>query len=68
MIIKSYNPANNEVLGQIQTTNLNDIPNIVNNSKLAFESWGYLSLDDRLSYIQKLYEVIKSKKKNLLNF
>ena len=62
MILKSYNPANNELLGQIETTNLTDILKIVNNSKLAFESWGYLSLEDRLSYIKKLYTVIKSKK------
>ena len=34
MKIKSYNPANNEVLGQIETTSLTDIPKIVNNSKL----------------------------------
>lgn len=62
MIINSYNPANNEVLAQIETTSLYGIAEIVNNSKIAFESWGYLSLDERLSFIRKLYEIIKSKK------
>ena len=65
MNINSYNPANNELLGQIKVTSTNEIENIVNNSKQAFESWGYLTLDERLSYISEVYEKIKSKKEEL---
>lgn len=32
MIIKSYNPVNNEVLGQIELTSISEIEKIVNNS------------------------------------
>ncbi|MBQ3145653.1 MAG: aldehyde dehydrogenase [Clostridia bacterium] len=62
MIIKSYNPSNNELLGQVESTTLSGIEEIVNNSKLAFENWGYSSLEERISYIKQLYDIIKSKK------
>jgi len=62
MIIKSYNPSNNELLGQVESTTLSEIEEIVNKSKLAFENWGYSSLEERISYIKQLYDIIKSKK------
>lgn len=62
MKIKSYNPANNELLGEVEETNLNEIENIFNKSKEASKIWGYLTLEERIQYIQKLYNVIKSKK------
>lgn len=65
MIIKSYNPANNVLLGQIESTTISEIEQIVKNSKIAFRDWGYLSLDERLFYIKKLYEIIKYKKEEL---
>lgn len=33
MTIKSYNPANNELLGQVKSTSIGEIKEIVNNSK-----------------------------------
>ena len=62
MYIKSYNPANNELLGRVESTSIDEIKEIVNNSKQAFESWGYSTLDERLSFIKKIYDEIKSKK------
>lgn len=62
MKIKSYNPANNELLGEIEQTDVNEIKNIVSKSKKAFESWGFLTITERISYIKKLYEAFKSKK------
>lgn len=61
-MIKSYNPANNKLLGQIEETTLSKIQKIVRNSHIAFESWRYLSLEERLSYIEKLYDEIVAKK------
>lgn len=65
MLINSYNPANNELLGQVQSTTLLEIKKIVRNSNLAFETWGYLSWAERGKYIRKLYDEIKKKKKEL---
>ncbi len=62
MLIKSYNPANNELLGQLESTSIDEIKEIVNNSKQAFESWGYLPLNERLAFIRRIYDQIKSKK------
>lgn len=62
MILYSYNPANNQILGQIETTPLEQIDNIVKKSREAFALWGNLSLQERLFYIQRLYAMIESKK------
>ena len=43
MKIKSYNPANNELLGEVKQTDINEIKNIVIKSRKAFETWGYIS-------------------------
>ena len=62
MEIKSYNPANNELIGIVEETNINEIKNIVINSKKAFELWGSLTIKERITYIEKLYDVIKNNK------
>ena len=63
MEIKSYNPANNELLGKVKQTDIKEIKDIVNKSRKAFETWGYLSIEQRVVYIQRLKDVIKSKKR-----
>lgn len=63
MKMKSYNPANNELLGEVKQTDINEIKDIVNKSRKAFETWGYLSIEQRVVYIQRLKDVIKSKKR-----
>lgn len=63
MKIKSYNPANNELLGEVEQTNLNDIKEIVIKSKKAFYIWGFMTIKERITYIQQLCDVIKSKKR-----
>ena len=40
MELKSYNPANNELLGEVKQTDLNEIKDIVIKSRKAFELWG----------------------------
>lgn len=62
MNIKSYNPSNNTLLGEVEETRLNEIESIVNKSKQASKMWGYLTLRERISYIEKLHNLIKSKK------
>lgn len=62
MTIKSYNPSNNKLIGEVDLTPLSEIVKIVNNSKLAFKTWGYLELDERITYIKNLYDKIKLNK------
>lgn len=56
MIIKSYNPANNKLIGQMEKTSISAIEEAVTNSKLSFEQWSGLNLEERLSYVKKLLE------------
>ena len=60
--MKSYNPSNNELLGELQETKLNEIEDIFNRSKEASKVWGNLSLENRIEYIQKLCNIIRNKK------
>jgi succinate-semialdehyde dehydrogenase/glutarate-semialdehyde dehydrogenase len=62
MIIKSYNPSNNTLLGQVKSTELFEIKEIVSNSKLAFQTWKNLTIDERLDFLKNLYNEIKYKK------
>lgn len=65
MNLKSYNPANNELLGEVKETQLKEIEYIVTKSKSASILWGNLTLKERLEYIKKLLDVIKSKQQEL---
>lgn len=63
--IKSYNPSNNELLGEVKSTSLTEIQEIITNSKLAFEQWGYLTREERKNCIKELYQHFKMKKEEL---
>lgn len=40
MKIKSYNPTNNELIGEVEQTNLQNMKEIVIKSRKAFDVWG----------------------------
>ena len=65
MKIKSYNPANNELLGEVEQTNLGDIKEIVIKGKKAFDIWGFMTIKERIAYIQNCMMLLKTKKKSL---
>lgn len=63
--MKSYNPANQELILELDETPIKEIKEIVNKSKIASINWSSLSLEERLIYIQKIYEKVKLKKEEL---
>lgn len=63
MKIKSYNPTNNELIGEVEQTNLQNMKEIVIKSRKAFDVWGDIPLKERVTYIQQLCDVIKVKKR-----
>jgi len=65
MKLKSYNPSNNEILGEIECTSLSEVEDIVKNSRYAFNEWGYVPLDERIRYINLLYNLILDKNQEL---
>lgn len=53
--IISTDPSNGKTLGEIPTTTTSEIANVVEQAKAAGKQWRNISLDERLSYIQKAY-------------
>ena len=51
----SYDPANGEEVGQVQTTPIGQIAETVKKAKTAAESWKNLGLDSRLRLIQQAW-------------
>ncbi len=66
-MIKSYNPANNKLLGHIEETPFFEIERMVEKSKMTFEFWGSLTLEERIPYIEELYQEIEAKKDEFAN-
>jgi len=54
-IMVSYDPSNGEQLGQVRTTAIEQIPEVVKKAKKAAETWKILGLDERLQIIQQAY-------------
>lgn len=65
MILKSYNPANHEVLGTVEITPEGKIEDIIKKGKEVFNNWKATSLEERLQYVRNLYEKIKKKRDSL---
>ncbi len=53
--IISYDPSNGKKLGELQTPNKEQINEVVQKAKLAAAKWKQVSLEDRLTTIQKAY-------------
>lgn len=45
--LKSYNPATGEILGEVEITPAEEVPNIVATAKAAQPAWGDLGLEGR---------------------
>tara|TARA_Y100000590_G_scaffold448452_1_gene585145 strand:+ start:648 stop:2078 length:1431 start_codon:yes stop_codon:yes gene_type:complete len=55
------NPSNEETCAVISLGNIEDVNLAVNSAKEAFPSWSKTSKEERISLIEKLYEVYNSK-------
>lgn len=63
--LNSYNPETFELLGSVNITNTDDIDKIVEKSKQAQTKWAKLSVDERISYLQKAGEVLNRRSQEL---
>ncbi len=50
--LKVYNPSNGELIKEVKTTPIEDIKEIVNNSKEAQKKWQMLTIDQRINQLQ----------------
>jgi succinate-semialdehyde dehydrogenase/glutarate-semialdehyde dehydrogenase len=58
--IISYDPSNGNKLGELQVANKEQIDDIVRKAKVAATKWKQLTLDERLTTIQKAYSAAES--------
>ncbi|MBT7503735.1 MAG: aldehyde dehydrogenase family protein, partial [Gemmatimonadales bacterium] len=52
-ILKSYNPANGEVVGEVRVTPASEIPALVTRARAAQKGWDALGLEERAEVIRK---------------
>ncbi len=64
-LIKVVNPSSGEVISTVSYTQDVQIEKIVDNAKEAFLLWKNLSVEKRIEYLKKIYEVIINDKNNI---
>lgn len=57
--LKSYDPSNGELLGELPVSDKEQILDRLTQAKVAAKSWKQLSMSDRVHYIKTAYEQIK---------
>ncbi|MFC4211624.1 aldehyde dehydrogenase family protein [Pedobacter lithocola] len=55
-VIDLINPSNNEVIGKVTMADETDTRNAIAAAKKAFVSWSQTTKEERLNYLQKLYD------------
>lgn len=55
-MIKVENPADKEIVGTVPASNEEDINMAVKSAKEAFSSWKETSIDERISFVEKILE------------
>lgn len=60
-IIKSYNPANKELLGTVQCTADSEIAEIVSRCRVAYSNWSLYSFEERGERLKKFADILESK-------
>ena len=64
-ILKSYNPADGTLIGEVQVTPVDEISAIVERAKTAQRQWAALDVDERIKILMEAYEVLGAKKREI---
>jgi succinate-semialdehyde dehydrogenase/glutarate-semialdehyde dehydrogenase len=65
-MLQSTNPAKeNELLGEVETTSIDDLPDIVNAAHRAQNMWRAIGLNARIEHVRTLHDHLFSYKKEL---
>lgn len=65
MKLKSINPSNNQVLGEIEVTSEAEIKRLVTNAHKAKKGWQNLGIDGRNQILSKFYSLIEDQAEEL---
>lgn len=63
--MSSLNPALNEVIWQGKTATTVQVNDAIDSARIAFEEWGFSSLDDRLVVINRFMDVLTEHKEEM---
>lgn len=63
--LKSYNPSNGEIVGELRITPITEIEQIVTNAKKAQKTWGKLPIEQRITYIKRASQKVEEKANEL---
>ena len=64
-MLKSYNPSNGTVVGEVPTTQLDDIPEVVNRSRAAQPAWAALGHDGRALLLAEAADIFRARAEEL---
>lgn len=64
-LIKIINPSNGEIISEIPPSSSSEIKEKFQRAKNAFPLWSSLPIEKRIDYLQKIYDVIISDRKNI---
>ncbi len=64
-LINIINPSNGEVISKIQSSSTSEIKEKIQLAKTAFPLWSSLPLEKRITYLQKIYELIIQDRQNI---
>lgn len=65
--IYSINPRTEQIIGVIPESTILEVDKIIINAKSAFESWGNLSLHERIGFLEKISEKLEQNKTELID-
>lgn len=60
-ILISYDPSNGEIVGQVQKTSADEIAEKVRVAKKAQKLWSALTMDERISYLEKCANILSER-------
>jgi succinate-semialdehyde dehydrogenase/glutarate-semialdehyde dehydrogenase len=64
-ILKSYNPADGTLIGEVPVTPISELPAIVERAKRAQIKWATLDVDERIRVLMQAYQVLGAKKREI---
>jgi len=65
--IKSYNPINAEILGEVPITGREEVENTVKKAQKSFIKWSELSFKERAEFMIKIKKVMLKRKEEILD-
>ncbi len=60
-VLISYDPSNGEIIGKVQKTRIEELAEKVQTARKAQKSWSGLTVDQRIDYLKKCADVLRSR-------